>query len=141
MKKLIAVIMILALLAPAAVLADRDPIVGSWYFLYDKALYPEFASTFGDADVSMSVYWFTESGAIMSTDLAASGTSGESSFLTAGRWSRADNGYNYSIVAIGEGTILLEDDSILLSLPNMENYYMVMRRMVPFNPYRDYIRK
>lgn len=36
MKKLIAVIMILALLAPAAVLADRDPIVGSWYFLYDK---------------------------------------------------------------------------------------------------------
>ena len=45
MKKLIAVIMILALLAPAAVLADRDPIVGSWYFLYDKALYPEFAST------------------------------------------------------------------------------------------------
>lgn len=141
MKKLIAVIMILILVVPAAALADRDPIVGSWYFLYDKSVYPELASSFGNADVSFSVYWFTESGTIMSTDLSATGTTGEASFATAGRWSKADYGYTYSIIAIGEGTVLLDDDRILLSLQSVDNYYMAMPRMVPFNPYRDYVRK
>ena len=145
MKKLITVILILALLLPAAASAasadDPDPIIGNWYFLYDKSAYPELASTFGDVDIALSVYWFTDSGTIMSTELTATGTDGNTSFTPTGRWSKSGDKYNYSIVGIGEGVALLEGETVLLSLPSNEGYYMIMRHMIPFNPYKDYAKR
>lgn len=140
MKKLIAFIMILAMLMPAAAMAaDPDPIVGSWYLLYDKSLFPEMASTFNGADIAISVYWFMENGTIMSTENSITGTSGVPKFITAGRWSKSADSYNYGVIGLGEGTALVEDDKILLSLPGSDGYYMVMHRMIPFDPYHDYL--
>ena len=140
MKKLLAVILIMGLILPAAALAeDPDPIVGSWYLLYDKSLFPEMASTFNGSDIAISVYWFMENGTIMSTENSITGTSGAPSFITAGRWSKSVDSYNYGVIGLGEGTALVEDDKILLSLPGSDGYYMVMHRMIPFDPYHDYL--
>ena len=140
MKKLITVILIMAMLLPAAAMA-ADPIIGNWYFLYDKSEYPEIASMFGNADVSFSVYRFMESGTIMSTELSVTGDTGTADYVAAGRWVKEDYGYKYSIIGIGEGKALVEGDNMFFATQGMEGVYMLLRRMVPFNPYSDYVRK
>ena len=141
MKKLITVILILALILPAAAIAENDPVVGNWYFLFDASDYPELASMFDNVDIAFSVYWFTESGTIMSTELSVTEGTGTTNFVSAGRWSKENTGYKYSIIGLGEGKGILEGDNLFLSIQNAEGVYMMMRRMVPFNPYNDYVRK
>ena len=141
MKRLLTIILILVLILPATTIAEKDPVVGSWYLLFDKSEYPEMASTFGDADVAFSIYWFTENGTIMSTELSVIGDNGTANYVTAGRWVKEDSGYKYSIIGFGEDKAVVEGDNMFLSIPDTEGLYMMMRRMVPFNPYKDYIRK
>ena len=141
MKKLLVMILILAMILPVAAWAETDPIVGSWYFLYDKSAYPEMSSLFEGYDIAFSIYWFMENGTIMSTDLSATGESGNTKYAAAGRWRKTDSGYSYSIIGSGEGTAVLDGDELFLTISGKENLYMMIRRMIPFNPYKDYVRK
>ena len=142
MKKLITVILILTLILPAAASADDpDPIVGNWYFLYDKSKCPELSSTFNGLDLAISVYWFTENGIIYSSEVSVLGEKGTTGYSPVGKWEKDDSGYHYSIIGIGESNLILENDEMLLNLPTNPTFYMRIRRMLPFNPYQDYVIK
>lgn len=138
MKKLITVILILALLIPAAAFADRDPIIGYWYLYMDLKLYPEMKSAYkGNYDDLISMYKFEESGVINALENDTFNGQGTPVFAGNGKWSKTSTGYEYSLVGIGQGTLTIEGDDMWLSIQN-GTMYMKLRRIVPFNPYGDY---
>jgi len=140
MRKLITITLILALLIPAAALADdQDPIIGCWYLYYDAYIYPEFASTYGNVESEVSIYYFLPNGSIMLLDNPIKGESSTPTYSGCGRWQKTDNGYTYSLVGLGEGDARITDNGVELQLPG-STVYMVMRSLIPFNPYADYIR-
>jgi len=142
LKKLIIAILVLALVLPAAAMAeDQDPIIGCWYFLFDKRAYPEIGSLFDNADISLSIYSFSQNGIIMSADTTVVGEEGTQRYIVAGRWEKKDNKYQYSILGVGEGEMIIEDDQLFFSVQDLQGYYMILRRMVPFNPYKDYVKR
>ena len=142
MKKLLTVILILALLLPAAAWADDlDPIVASWYMVYDTQLYPEMAANFPGIDFAIAIYTFRSDGRVMCTENDVSGDTGTPMYNVAGKWSKENGTYNYSIIGLGEGTVLLENDQILLSLKQYQGAYMRLHKMIPFDPYSDYVIK
>lgn len=145
MKKLITLFLILALAVPAAAMAaDRDPIVGCWYMLFDAHENPEMSSYIPEADKSLSIYDFLESGTIMLLDLSEKDGYGTPTYSAVGKWSREGGSYNYSIVGFGEGDAYIKDNSLFLHMPasfSPISFYMKIRKLEFFNPYADYVRK
>lgn len=138
MKKLITVTLILALLLPAAALAeDPDPIVGAWYLYFDSNVMPEFVQNFG-YDFVVCVYLFMKDGTILTTETDILNGSSQPMFGAAGKWSKEAKDYKYSIVGLGEGKLFIDDERINLQL-NATNTYMQLRKLYPFNPYQDYL--
>ena len=141
MKKLITFTLILALLLPATVLAEeRDPIVGNWYILFDGNIYPEIKSAVGNMDSDLSVYYFNADGSIMLLDNPITDGSSDPTFAACGKWEIINDAYKYSIIGLGTGNILLSGDELLVELSEY-GIYMVMRKIIPFNPYEDYVRR
>lgn len=136
MKKLVAVVLLLALIAPAAALADHDPIVGSYYALQDYILYPE-VSPADNIDMIIMVLTFYEDGTIMNTENDISGKTGTTSFNSIGKWEKTDNGYIVSLIGLGEGKAIVEDDAILI--PIQDTWLLRLHKLVTLNPYKDYV--
>ena len=137
MKKLVAVILLLALIVPAAALADRDPIVGSYYSVFDYTLYPEMATSSGGFDIMLMILTFYEDGTIMSTENDIVGKTGTQHFGALGKWEKTDTGYNISLIGLGEGEIIIEENSILVPIQTMG--HLRMYKMMILNPYKDYV--
>ena len=135
MKKLIAAILIMALLLPAAALA-ADPIVGSWYMLYDKTLVPELADSFQNYDLIVSVYSFMEDGTIIGTENDIKDGVSTPFCRGVGKWDKALFSYKYSIVGLGSGDAKISDG--FLCLKTASGPYLKLRKMEPYNPYTDY---
>ena len=95
MKKLIATILILALLLPAAVLAE-DPIVGQWYCLFDFEKNSELASLAPGYARVIDVYFFASDGTIscLEGSVMADGSI-TANFTPAGKWSKDGNKYSF----------------------------------------------
>lgn len=138
MKKLITIILVLALLLPAAALAaDPDPIVGYWYMYYDGVAYPEFVSNFGNYDSFLDLYFFAEDGTIMLLENAIKDGSATPTFTSCGKWEKKLFSYNFSIIGIGDGTIELNTDTMKIAPSSYNGIKMVLRKIIPFNPYKD----
>lgn len=139
MKKLITVILVLALLLPAAALgSDPDPIVGYWYMFIDLKAYPELSAAYGDYDHLISLYYFDESGVIYLLENDVKAGSASPVFTGGGKWEKAQDGYNVSIIGLGETTLSISDDIALL---NVTKYSVSakLRKIITFNPYTDYV--
>ena len=143
MKKLLCVLLIVALLIPAAVLADDpDPIVGCWYMYYDKLFCPEMESSFPGVDKTICVYIFSESGINNITGARVIGSTGTPEYSAGGKWKKTADGYEISLIGYGENTpSFIQDDYLCLAIQGLSGYYMRFRKMYPFNPYQDYIKK
>lgn len=142
MKKLFCILLIVALLLPSAVFADDpDPIVGCWYMYYDKSVAPEMESAFENADIAVSFYFFNDSGVIYALNAQIVGKDGTSAYVPSGKWSKADYGYNIGLIGYGESSGFIENDSLLYEIPNAPNYYIKLKHLYSFDPYKDYVRK
>ena len=139
MKKLITVILIMALLLPAAALA-AEPIVGVWNMHIDLKEYPELKSTYGDFDSLSDLYFFNEDGSISSLEGYVTGGACTPTFTGVGRWSKNGSKYNVSIMGVGETTATVSGAELHLKVPNVSyDIAMKLRRLVTFNPYADYV--
>ena len=142
MKRLLIILLALALVLPvSAFAADTDPIVGQWYFAFDSVATPEFAYNFAPYDKVIGIYLFLESGTVMCLELDLQNETGTPTYVAQGKWEKVDDQYNYSIMGFGEGTAILEEDTLLLGLQNANGICVRLRRLIPFNPYKDYVYK
>lgn len=142
MKKLIALAMILILIVPASALAvDRDPIIGGWYMCYDEKVTPEMASNFSGFDKIFAIYDFTEDGTIMLLEVDLKEGKGTPVYSAAGKWSKENDKYKYSIIGLGQGTAFIKDRELYLALDNVSarQMYLKIRRIEYFDPYSDYV--
>lgn len=139
MKKLIAFIMILAMLLPAAALAE-DPIVGCWYINIDLFKQPEMRASYGNCDRIIDVYIFDESGTITLIEGVITDGACTPSYSAQGKWEKTLSGYNVSIVGFGKTTMTINGEEALLKIPNDQavNASMKLRRLIPFDMYSDY---
>lgn len=135
MKKLLAVILILALLLPAAALADD--IVGTWYMLYDKTVVPEMAASFDNCDLIVASYSFMPDGSIILTENDVKDGNSEPHYGPTGKWEANGSEYTYSIMGLGSGKAYVKDGMIYLELQN--NVFLKLRHMDPYDPYGDYV--
>ena len=101
MKKLLAFILILALLLPAAALAED--IVGTWYMLYDKTVVPEMAASFDNCDLIVASYSFMPDGSIILTENDVKDGNSEPHYGPTGKWEANGSEYTYSIMGLGSG--------------------------------------
>lgn len=138
MKKIICVLLVLLLL-PIIAFAD-DEIVGSWYWYFDKNCYPELASNYEDSDFIMCIYTFWADGTVSLTDNVVKDKVGDPSFGASGKWEKDDSVYNVSLVGLGVGNCFIENDYLYILMESPDKY-AIFRRMIPFNPYTDYVRK
>jgi len=138
MKKLITIILVLALLLPAAALADQDPIVGYWYLYLDGKAYPELMKNIGDYDSIVDLYYFAEDGTVMTLENVLKNGSATPTYTSQGKWEKSLFAYSFSIIGLGDGKISIKDDSLELTLPNNNGLKMRLRKIVQFNPYKDY---
>lgn len=140
MKKLIAVILILVILLPAAVLAEeRDPIVGIWYLCVDVTLYPELSGAYNGKDLLFDIYNFMPDGPVMAAGLEQTGQKGETSFQPTGRWEKEEDHYLLKVLNYGNTIIYVKGDLLYLKLTTADgsDSYLIMHRAIPMDPYSD----
>jgi len=138
MKKLITIILIMALALPALALAEPDPIVGAWYMLIDYSRYP-FPEMQGK-NYMIYVLIFEESGII-------SGISGESaqgdgltaSGSTLGAWVKNGDSYTVSMIGIGNNKAEFHGDRLHVQM--LDNIWYSLQRMDFSDYYTDVIVK
>ena len=140
MKKLIAVILILAMLLPVAALAEeKDPIVGFWYALYDTIAYPEMKSWINGADYSAFIFFFSETGEVFYFGCQYTGLTATPFSSQIGKWKRENGKYLFDKIGYGsgfEGYIL--EDFLIAQIGNGNDYFKLIRMDV-FNPYTDLV--
>ena len=142
MKKLLALILILALALPALALATpSELIIGCWYMLVDNDWYPEMMKNLGDYDYTISVYIFSGDGNIYVMEGDIKDGAAEPFFHACGTWEKANGTgqYTYRIIGLGEGSVRVEEGGHMYMLIPDSQLSMHMRKMIPFNPYTDYI--
>lgn len=137
MKKLFVVFLALLLLLSFSVVSYADSCIGYWYMYVDGSQYPEFMANYGNFDSVLSLYYFSESGKIFLLENDMLNESATPSFVCCGKWEKDDSSYKYSLFGIGEGTFSAIATLMKLDSPN--SYSMILRRVVPFDPYKDYI--
>lgn len=139
MKKLITIILILALALPALALAEEpDPIVGVWYVMFDYATYPGSADQTGGRSYMIYIMKFDTDGSIsaVSTEAMQTGTF-QSQGSKVGTWEKGENGYTLNVMGMGRNKAELSDGTLLVQV--MENAWYVMRPMVIADWYTDLI--
>ena len=122
MKRFVCILFVILFLPVVALADSPDPIVGCWYMYYDKSVAPEMETAFPDADIAVTLYFFNESGIIYAINSQASGAYGSAEYASSGKWVKNDYGYTVSIIGFGECTSYLQDDSLLLQIPNASAY-------------------
>lgn len=138
MKRLITLILILALAVPALTFAeDKEPIIGCWYLFFDSKVTPEFASAFENYDYIIAVYTFLEDGTIACTENDVKNGSGTPLFSAAGKWEKDGSKYKCSIIGFGEGSSYVEEDALFIQTQT-PNTYLKLHKLIPLNPYADY---
>jgi len=137
MKKLITIILILALILPAAALAADHSPVGVWYMCYSKAATPEFASNFGEEnDYALEILFLTEDGTVLKLVHDVAGKTGNPSFGAAGKWEKTSDGFTFAIAGFGSGKMKVEENNIYLQIS--EHNYLKLRKMYFYDPYKDF---
>lgn len=128
MKKLIAVILFLALLLPAAALAD-DPIVGTWYTYSGIVEDPEIRK---QAYYEISLFHFSEKGEVFSStyDISEEGVTDCKDYKMIGMWTK--EGSDYYINIGFEGAVKLSFDNDELFFP-VSSYSIRLHKLVPVN--------
>lgn len=116
----------------------QDPIIGAWYMFYDKAVTPEMATSFGDYERIIAIYTFLDDGSIATLEQDVLNGSGEPQYVSAGKWEKNGQNYKYSIIGFGSGILRVYYDYILLQI-NESTYYMKLHKLMPMDPYHDYI--
>ena len=127
MKKLLAIILILALLLPAAAMAAMDPIVGVWYIMLDYGEYPD-PSTEGK-DIMFYVLLFDSKNVISAVTYERNkdGTMAAQA-ANMGTWSKNDDG-TYTTNMIGAGTLKAVMNGDRLEVQMLEKIWYSMQRM------------
>ena len=124
MKKLIAVILILALLLPAAALA-ADPIMGAWYIMLDYSAYP---ADSGGKSLLLYVLLFDNQGKVFATTTEIMMDNTVNSLGDCvGEWSNNDGVYTVSLIGIGTSNPTIEDDRLIIKM--YENIHYSMRKL------------
>ena len=140
MKRLIAFVMILSLLIPAAAFADDpDPIIGCWYLYYNRSAAPEMESAFPGVDQVPGVYIFYDDGVIYELGIQLVGKTGEPSYVSCGKWEKSGSRYSVSIIGISQGDAILDGDSLFTQV--QDNYYFKLHKLLPFSPFTDLVVK
>lgn len=138
MRKLIAVVLVILLLLPAAALA-ADPIVGCWYVHMDLKTYPELRATYGNYDTIVDLYFFDESGVIRAIEGVITDGACTPTFGGVGKWEKNLFGYNVSLLGFGDSTMTVSGDEAKMKLSNSGmDLTMKFRRLVVFDIYNDY---
>ena len=138
MKKLITIILILAVLLPAAALAEDYSPVGAWYMCYSKAATPEMASNFGEEyDYVLDIFFFMDDGIVLEAEFGIANRTSNPSFHAAGKWEKTDDGYTFSITTFGTGKMKVEQNNIHLQVGGGATY-LKLRKMYTFDPYADF---
>lgn len=127
MKKLIAVIMILALLAPAAVLADRDPIVGVWC---------EYSGIVEDNETNayyeINTFTFTADGNVFSSryDVNEDGITTVKDYKVIGLWTNENDHYYINIGFNGAVELFFDNEDLFFPV---SSYSIRARKLKPVN--------
>lgn len=140
MKKFLCLILIVALLIPVVAFAD-DPIVGTWYMLYDKNKVPEMASNFQNCDLIISTYSFLSDGSIYLAEHDVTDKNSVPMSAVAGKWEKQTFDYTYNVIGLGSGKAIVDKDEIYLEINSTSHLYLKLRRMLPYDPYSDYVVK
>lgn len=131
MKKLLCILLIVALFLPSAVLADEtDPIVGCWYvysgFVDNSDIYFEFHT-----------FVFTFDGNVFSTkyDISEDGTTSAKDYHVIGLWTKEDGKYYINIGLEGAEELIVDNDTIFF--PVTDSMKLRIRKMTPLNSVLD----
>lgn len=135
MKKLLCVLLIIALLVPVMAFAD-DPIVGAWYVMFDYKDYPQSAETAGK-NCMLYMLFFDQSGVISGLSAEYADTGWTASASVVGTWSNSDGTYTVNLIGIGSFPAEFSNDRLLVKIA--ENAWYSMRSMEWSNWYTDII--
>jgi len=132
MKKLITVVLILALFLPAAALADdTDPIVGAWYvysgIVEDSQVYYE-----------IYVFFFTDDGNVLSSkyDVSKEGKTDAKDYSVIGLWTKESGKYFVNIGFSGAQEIEIHNNSMFF--PVHDSYKIRIYKMISVNYAMDF---
>ena len=133
MKKLIAVLLILAVLIPVTAIAERDPIVGTWYIysgIVDDSELRE------QAYFELSLFHFTEDGNIFSStyDVSDKGITTVKDYKVIGLWTVKDGKYFVNIWMTGAKEVEIEANSIFIPV---NDYYIRIKKLDEVNYVTD----
>lgn len=137
MKRTIVLVLLICSLCTFAI-AETDPAIGAWYFMFDFHVYPEFKENFGDYDIMLSTLVFLEDGTIVELDNTLSGKTPTQEASVYGRWEKKNGKYNYKLLGLGEGNFTIDDDKMYIDVGN--GIKMLLHKVITFNPYKDYTR-
>ena len=141
MKRLITIILILAMIMPAAVCAEeQDPIIGTWYINFRIKGSP-MESDLSEFDTSIMLITFSETSSIYLIELDYSGSKLTNNGLnTIGKWEKTGTGYELSIISVGISNAVIQDGMLNAAIYNT-GIYMKYRRLEEFNFYTEMYRK
>jgi hypothetical protein len=141
MKKLITIILILALVPVIALADERDPIVGSWYMYVDISITPELAGAFNNSDMLLLILKMNDGGTISSITFALNGSEDNYDYSPAGKWEKDGDSYSLSIVGIGKTKAVIQDGDLIFDAKGLTGYNIGMKlhKLKEFDPYSDYI--
>ena len=141
MKRLITVILILAMLLPASALAaDPDPIVGSWYMFFDVQKNPEMETLFQEFDRCYIIYTFSDAGIVYCLENDVKDNTGTPSYATAGKWEKTGTTYSVSLIGYGTGNAYIKENELFSELYGIEDFYFRLRKLIAFDMYNDFAR-
>jgi hypothetical protein len=136
MKRILVLILSLVLLFSSSSFAsDSYAIAGYWYMYVDGNQYPEFMANIGNYDNTISLYYFSDSGKIFLLENDMLNESATPSFSCVGKWEKVQYSYKYNLIGIGEGTLTIAANMMKIVMPS--SYSMVLRRVIPFDPYKN----
>lgn len=143
MKKLFTLILIFVFMTSAA-LADETPlrIIGSWYYYYSKGNSPELSSIYKENDHVIYVITCCEDGTILLTESDIKDKQITPYCSPAGKWEKGDEWYNVSIIGFGEGEAKVIGDYLYIQIASISDDvkgYIRFHRLIPLDPYSDYI--
>ena len=141
MKKLITIILILALLLPAAAgsIGNNDRIVGYWYMFLDGTYYPEVAVNYGGYDYALSAYFFSPNGTISLLENDIKDGAATPTFTSCGKWEKSGfNKYSAQILGLGDCSIDIEDNGNMYLTLSATKMKVHLHMIIYANPYTDY---
>ena len=137
MKKLLLILAVIVLVLPAAAMAaDPDPIVGSWYVFFDRDLGMENAQYFENKDQYLQVYTFHQKARITRLDHSVLVGIGKQGYTTVGRWIKDDDGYLLQLVNEEDKKAFIDHGDLFVE--DSDGLFFRMRRLAQFDPYEDY---